>query len=747
MHGDLFYSFGRLIYKYKWLTIFVWLAIFVACIPFAPKLFEPFNAIGFSDPNSPSAIANTTLHDKLGFSYNQFIVMYHSDNLLATDPKFIKAIKDSLEDVKNIPDKHQIIYPDVTNHQISEDKHTAYAAILFENNQEADPKLLSEFKAAVKKPTLLNMKIGGEPIFLDDTKTQTQLDLYKAEYVATPVALITMLLVFGSVVAAIIPILLGGICALIILMALFGLGHVFSLSVFTLNIALLLGLCLSLDYALLIINRYRDELLHKRSPEDAVAITVATAGKAVFFSGLVVIVSLSALLLFPINVLFSVGIGGLAAVAVAVAIAVIFLPAILAVLYKRINLLTIIKQRKLHETYHWHWLITKAVKRPWLYFITTLIFLLILGFPFLRAEFGISDFKILPKTMESRSVFDTFQTEFGENKLSPIMVLIKTPKDNILTKDNIDALYKFSDQISKDPEVDKISGIVNTEPRLSSKEYQMLYTHPENLNPGLKSLLKNTTNGNLTVFTILSKDSSHSPKTTDFIKTLRQSQPGNNMTIEVTGGAANTMDILDSISETFPYALLWIICFTYVILLFFLRSIILPLKAIFTTILSLFASYGILTLVFQEGYLAGLLHFDPQGMLDISLLIIIFCALFGISMDYEVFLLTRIKEYYEQSHVNIKSVVHGIDRSSKIITSAAIIVMFICFAFMSADILIVKAFGLGIAVAVFVDAFIIRTIFVPALMTLLDKWNWYLPKWLDKILPRIAFDPEHYIKK
>jgi RND superfamily putative drug exporter len=189
------------------------------------------------------------------------------------------------------------------------------------------------------------------------------------------------------------------------------------------------------------------------------------------------------------------------------------------------------------------------------------------------------------------------------------------------------------------------------------------------------------------------------------------------------------------------------VTFTYLILLVLLRSVILPLKAILTTILSLFASYGVLVLVIQQGAFHELLHFEPQGMLDISLLIIIFCALFGISMDYEVFLLTRIKEYYEQSGSTISSIVSGIDRSWRIITSAAIIVILICFSFMSADIIMVKAFGLGIAVAVFVDAYIIRTLLVPTTMAILNTWNWYLPNWLDKRLPTISFDPEHYVIK
>lgn len=730
------------------MVILLSLVLVALCIPFTSKMMDPFKAIGFIDPKSESARANKLLNDKLGYSYNQFIVLYNSEKLIATDPVFKDEIKKSLSGLRKLSVKHQIIYPETNNKQISGDKHTAYAVILFKGQQEADTDLLKQFKAVVKKPANLSMQIGGEPIFLEDTKTQTQLDLYSAEYVGTPVAILTMLLVFGSVVAASLPIILGGISAFLILMTLYFLGQLFSLSVFTMNIALLLGLCLSLDYALLIINRFRDEIELGCSAEEAVAITQATAGKAVFFSGMAVLISLSALLLFPINILFSVGVGGLAAVGVSVLVMIMLLPAVLGVLNKRINKLRIpfIKKHNLKENIYLRWMMDKVVKYKYSFFIIVLFFLLILGYPFLNVQFGISDFRILPKTSASRQVFDTFASQFGESKLSPILAIVKTGRGDILTERNIKHLYDFTDDIILDPRVDHINSIVTTDPRLTKKEYEMLYTKQrDHLPAGLEKLLNITTQDNFTVLTITSKYHSYSEATTELIKELRTSHPGHNLTIEVTGASANTLDVLNTITQKFVYALLWIMAFTYFTLLIVLRSVVLPLKAIITTILSLFASYGLLVIVIQQGYLHELLNFEPQGMLDISLLIIIFCALFGVSMDYEVFLLTRIKESYEQTGDSIKSILFGIDRSWKIISSAAIIVILLCFSFLSADILLVKAFGLGIAAAVFVDAFIIRTILVPATMAILGKWSWYLPKWLDYILPKISFDPEKYI--
>lgn len=496
----------------------------------------------------------------------------------------------------------------------------------------------------------------------------------------------------------------------------------------------------------MIISRFRDELAKGNNVGEAIAITQATAGKAVFFSGLAVFISLSALLFFKINVLFSVGMGGLAAVSVAMAVAIILLPAILSVLKHRINSLSFSfsKNRDIRKSY-WHWSVIQVVKRPGIFFVVILFLLITMAYPLIYTKIGISDFRILPDTQQSRKVFDTLKNKFGENKIEPILLIVQTTKNKMLTNRNINNLYDLVERIKKDKRVDDVFSIVSTHPRLSLAEYKMLYVKsPEHMTSDLKRYLEITTKDNMTVVNVTSKYLPNSAETTALIKSLRDIDTGGKFKIQITGGAVNTLDVKDSISKTFLLGFAWIVVFTYLILLFFLRSIILPLKAIITTMLSLGASYGILVMVFQMGYLHKLLNFEPQGMLDITLLIIIFCALFGVSMDYEVFLLTRIKEYYEQTGDNIRSIVSGIERSSKIITSAAIIVIMLCISFMSADILIVKAFGLGIAVAVFVDAFIIRTILVPATMALLGKWNWYLPKWLDGILPNISFDPEHY---
>jgi RND superfamily putative drug exporter len=349
---------------------------------------------------------------------------------------------------------------------------------------------------------------------------------------------------------------------------------------------------------------------------------------------------------------------------------------------------------------------------------------------------GLADEHILPEYSESRQFLDSYKSKFNENELTPILLVITSQEGKILSKTSLSELYDFAQTLKANPSISKINSIVTSSDKLSKEAYYTLYK-PSNRdkNASVKQLLDNTTRDHVTVLSLVTKYPANSSETKALIKQLKTMNPGKGLTLQITGVPVNNAEVLSKIAHLFPYALLWIIVLTYFVLLFLLRSLFLPLKAILMNIISLSASYGILVLIFQEGYLHEFLNFSPQGMLDISLLIIIFCALFGFSMDYEVFLLTRIKERYEQTGDNSESIIYGIDKSGRIITSAAIIVIFLCGSFMVADVLMVKEFGLGIAVAVFVDAFLVRSILVPSTMALLKAWNWYLPQWLNKILP------------
>ncbi len=701
----MFYKLGAWIYKFRVLIICIWLVLGIALSPFITDVMSPFQSTGFIDKNSSSAITQAFLDKNLKFNTNnQFILLFHSKSLKTTDPQYIRQLKKALSKLDTLSIKPEVIYPSTLNKQISKDKHSAYVIVVFKTSKPLSPQSITQFKAAIQTPKQMTLKIGGEAIFIEQVNQQTQKDLYTADFIATPVSIVVLILVFGSLIAALVPMCLGGGCALIILTTLYFLGQCFNLSIFTINIALLLGLCLSLDYALFIISRFRTELT-KHAVEIAIARTQATAGRAVFFSGLAVFISLSALLLFPINILFSIGVGGLVAVFIAVSIALFLLPAVLGVLDKGIDCLSV-KRSKIKSS-RWKRIAKTVVNHPLMFFLTTLTILVLLGAPFLNVKFGLSDYHILPERSESRSFFDAYHKAFNDNTLNPIQVVLVSSNASISSKGVHHVLREIKDN-----------------------------QYVGEIHEGVERLFNPKKTLHFTVIDVISKYPANSTETKSLINDLRQITPGHGLTLKLTGTPVKNDEVFSAILRIFPYAMLWIIVLTYLILLFLLRSLFLPLKAIIMNIISLSASYGVLVFVFQEGHLHELLNFDPQGLLDISLLIIIFCALFGFSMDYEVFLLSRIQEAYQKTKDNKKSIIFGIEQSSRIITSAAVIVICICGSFMFADVLMVKAFGLGIAVAVFVDAFVVRTLLVPSTMALLDRWNWYFPKWLDKIIPK-----------
>ncbi|MCR9191248.1 MAG: MMPL family transporter [Gammaproteobacteria bacterium] len=733
---SIFFQFGQHIYRFRKFIICFWVIVMMAGLPFLTNIIDPFESTGFVAKGSQSDLTDRFLNKKLGYGHNQFIVLYHSKHLKATDPKYISRVKKSLSGLKHIGFQYEVIYPQAS--EISTDQHTAYVSIFLKTNKTLSDKELKKFTDAIKKPKYMTMQLGGEPIFIENINKQTQKDLYKADMIAAPVSLITLLIIFGTIVATIVPIVIGAGCATIILTTLYTIGHFTDLSIFTLNIALLLGLCLSLDYALFMINRFREELALNKSIEICTQTTLATAGKAVFYSGLAVFTSLSALLFFPINILTSIGIGGLVAVFVAVATALTLLPATLAVLGTRINSLEIRKIQPKPMTAKnkrniWYKIAHAVVCNPIKYFFFTLLFLLFLAYTVLNIQIGISDLKILPAHSSNQMFFNAYEKNFNEHELNPILMVVASEDGRILSPKNLSKLYDLVEAIKNNPSVDEVNSIVSIKSSMNKQQYEILY-QSKIRSPDLKQFLQQSTRHQFTVISIISRHPADSLETQRLITDLRNLKPGKDLKATLTGMPVVNAEVLATIKRIAPYAALWVFGLTYIVLLVLLRSLLLPLKAIFMNILSLCTSYGVLVYIFQEGHFHTILGFNPQGILDVNLIVIIFCALFGFSMDYEVFLLTRIQEAYHSTKNTEKSIIFGIVRSSRIITSAALIVIVLCGSFMVADVLMVKQFGLGIAVAIFVDAFAIRTILVPAAMALLKDWNWYLPKWIGKRL-------------
>lgn len=734
-----------------WAIVFIWILLALISVIFLPYAGKPFKIGEINSPYAESTIAKKTMEKEFPFGGTRMFVLYTSKKLKTNDAIFVSEVKKSLSGLTKLSFDYRISSPYQNTSQISSDGHEAYAVIRTNSTAEELANNIYEIQRALGKPKTLNIYIGGEPSYTADVYRLSEVNLIRGELISLPICFIAMVFIFGGFIAALVTILSGVISIVIIIGTLYLLGHQMDLTVFVLNIATMLGLGLSLDYTLLLTYRFKEEFKACHDCVSSINNTLGTAGKSIFFSGLIVLISIGSLIFFPINILFSIGVAGIVVVVITILCSLTFLPSLLCLLERNVTR-TIPQLKKIsseHIQHHrWYKFAMLVMRYPILFLIPTIFVLLMLGYPFLHVKLNSADAKILPSWVESRQLLDQFNENFDPHELNPITILFKAKNDSILTKENIGALYDYVQKLKKDSRIKSVQSIVTIKPNLTKQQYQKIY-QSTNLpfNEYDKEFFNETTKGPYTVMSIISKFSREDKKNFDLIRAIRTNSISNDITKQVTGSSAQIIDTIQTVYTQFFKLLILISIVTYLSLVWLLRSLILPLKAIIMNFLSLSVCYGMLVFIFQEGHFSQFLGFKPLGFTDMHLPILLFFTLFGLSMDYEIFLLTRIKEYYEKTQNNTKSVAMGLERSARIITSAALIVVIVSGAFVTADIVFIKAFGLGTALAIAVDASLIRLLLVPATMKLLGNWNWYIPKWLDRILPNIMFDREPVVCK
>lgn len=732
--------------KQQWIIVLCWVVAAILCAAYLPFAGKPFKIENISDPTIESSVAQKIMVDKFPYSGSRIFVLYKSNSLHVTDPEYIDQVNKSLKGAKHLPFENRVISPYKNSRQISDNNRVAYAVIETELKAETLANSINQINHAFGNPKNLKMYIGGEPSYTADVYKLSEDNLRRGELIALPICLIVMIFVFSGVMAAMLTIFTGVINIIIIITIIHLLGHQIDLTVFVLNIATMLGLGLGLDYTLLITYRFREEYAKCFECHEAVFVILATAGKSVLFSGIIVLISIASLCFFPLNVLYSIGIGGIVVVTVTLLSSVTFLPAMLCLFEKYVTRsnpqLKLISSEKVHN-HRWYKFAMLVMKYPFTFLIPTICILLMLGYPFLNVKINSSDAKILPSWTPSRQLMDQFHDNFNPNELTPINIVLTAKNKSILSKPNISALYDYVQKLKKDSRINRVVSIVTLKPGLTKQQYQQLYSSSQlPFDDYQNQLFKSMAKGKYTIISIISKYSKDDKRNFELIDTIRNQHVGNGITKAVGGQSAEIIDTMNIVYSLFIKIVIFISIVTYLALLLLLRSLILPLKAIAMNLLSLSVCFGMLVFIFQEGHFANFLHFKAVGFTDLNLPVLLFFVLFGISMDYEVFLLTRVKEYYEQTGDNTKSVALGLEKSARVITSAAVILIIVTGAFVTADIIFIKAFGLGTALAIAVDASLIRLLLVPSTMRLLGDWNWYIPKWLDKILPVLSFDKE-----
>jgi putative drug exporter of the RND superfamily len=735
----MFYHLGRIATRFRWLIVGLWMVAIIAGLPFAPQASSVLHPGGFVSPDAESERAINLLAQKLHLDLTIVEVFFTSQKYTADSPPFIQETEQALTNVRHWSEVSSVVSFTDNPRQISLDRHAAYVNVFFKPAPDSATKLLPELQHRIQSVPNLHASIGGGPVFYEDIQSVSERDLRRAEFLAVPFAIIALLLVFRSVVASILPALVGGGAVVVSLALIFALGHVTTLSIFVLNITTLFGLGLGVDYSLFMVSRFREELARGRAVNEAVAISVATAGRAVTFSGLTVSIGLLGLIFFRINMLRSVGAAGVLVVLLAVLAAITLLPAALAIIGMHINAFPVrlprLRKRPVaanarpageHHGF-WYRLSQLVMRYPMRIFVPTFILLVLLGLPFLGVRFSAPDASILPTDVPSRAAFDLLAQRFNSRETTPILMAVQM-KGDVMTTDNIRKLYFYVQRLQADPSVARVDSIVSADPRFTLAQYELLYTHPDLIaDPYLSSFVKASVAGDTTMIQVISKYGMLAPQSQVLVQTIRNTSPGGGMTILVDGSTAGDMDYVTSLYTDFPMAILVVAVTTYIVLLLLFRSLVLPLKAILMNTLSILASYGALVVIFQDGFLHQLLNFTPLGFVEASGPILLFCSLFGLSMDYEVFLLSRIQESFWQTGDNTQAVALGLQRSGGIITSAAVIVIVVSACFATADMILVKALGLGMALAVIIDATLVRGLLVPSTMRLLGNLNWWLP--------------------
>ncbi len=741
---------GGTIYRTRWLVFFVALLIVAGAAVFGSGLFGSLKSGGFNDPASESSRAQTLLDAKLGGATPDIIILMSNSSMRASDATFADAANQLLDKLKARPEVASVTsyYSTHNTSLLSRNGHETFAVVQLKAKDEgAKEKDFKTIQPLITSQTI-ETQVGGNVAVNVAVDKQVSSDLERAEFITFPIVAILLLIVFGSLVAASLPLVIGGVAimgAFAILRALTGWTDV---SIYSVNVVTMLGLGLAIDYALFIVTRFREELgSDSGDVKRALERTMSTAGRTILFSGLTISTSLIGLLIFPVMFLRSIGMGAIAATLVAMLAALTILPALLAILGRRVNALSLQRlfrrspswqyEKSLETRGIWYRISETVMGHPVIVGVSVLAILVFLGLPFLRITFATPDVKVLSSQQEARIVSDRLTHDFVQQGNAQLVIALQTP-GNALSSTNLASIDSYVRTIQGIPGVTGVESVVTLSPTLTLADYQQLYAHP-GVNPQITAIAAQLANGDTTKITVAMQPADHSPAAVSIVNQVRAIHAPGGILPLVDGVTANQIDLLASLRATIPYALLVIIAAVSILLFLMTGSILMPAKAIVLNILSLSATFGALVWIFQDGHLQNLLGFQSLGSIDATQPILIFAIAFGLSMDYEVFLLSRIKERYDATGDNREAVSSSMQRTGRLITSAALLLAVVLLAFGTSKIIFIQEIGIGLAIAVIIDATLVRMLLVPATMRLLGKWNWWAPAPLRAIWQKFGF--------
>ena len=743
----MFAAWGRFVYRWRWATLVlsaVLLGLSVAGLLTGGTLTTG----NFLQSGLEAARAQRLINQQLSSgqpSGASFLLIFTSTDRSATDPTFRAEVESALAPIQNdsrvtaVLTPYNAPTPAAAQSLVSKDSHEALVRVNIKATGNQAVTDYAELRSQVHASGLTVTGTGQVPIN-HAFNTTLESDLQRAETVSLPVALILLLIIFGSAVAAGLPLGVGVLTIVAGLAGTFLLSRVTDVSQYALNVVTLIGLGIAIDYSLFIVNRYRDELAAGASREDAMAKTMATAGRAITFSGLTVAIGLSAMLFYQGIFLASMGAAGAIVVACAVFYGLTFLPALLAVLGPRVNLLQLplLGRRPVPGRGFWHGIASWVMRRPVLVLAPTLGFLVLMGTPFLHLRLANGDVDQLPPRLEARQGYDNLVKSFPGQDQTNFTVVVHYTAGSPLTSQRVGDQYDLSSRIAAIPGVLRVNSLYSSNPALGRADYQRLYAgDPSQLPPDARQSVGQAVGKNVVLMTAVSNQPASSDGARDILKAIRAEHVSDGGEILVTGQTAFDVDVINYIVGRTPIAVGFVILVTYLVLFLLTGSVVLPLKAVVLNLLSISASFGALVWIFQDGHLSGLLGFTPQSI-DPSVPVILFAIVFGMSMDYEVLLVSRIQEEHLRTNNNARAVADGLWRSGRLITGAAAIMIAVFGAFGLAEVVLIKSIGLGLAIAVAIDATVVRALIVPAVMRILGDYNWWAPRILRRLHNRVG---------
>jgi RND superfamily putative drug exporter len=744
----MFARWGRFVYRFRWATLIasaLLLGLSVAAVLTGANLTNSGNFGSDLLAGQASKLVNDEIHPPGAPAGSSFTLIFSSGTLTATDPAFQSALQDAVAPLDsdsrvtavrtpyNVPQIQQSSY-------ISKDSRKALVIVGLKDDQLKAETYIDEVTSEIHPSALSYVLTGGVPINASFNSTLQQ-DLQRAEYVALPVTLLLLILIFAAVVAALLPL---GVGLLAIVGGLGGtlfLAHFTDVSQYASNVVTLIGLGVAIDYSLFIVNRFRDELAAGHSREEAIAISMSTAGRAITFSGVTVAIGLSAMIFFQGTFLASMGAAGAIVVGIAVLYGLTFLPAALSVLGQRVDWPSWLRQRlaarKPPGTGAWHSMAVWVMRRPWFVLVPAVALLVLAGTPFLQLRLAQGGVDQLPPSNAARQGYDTLVRDFPGQDQTSITAVVNYPDSSPLTGSHVGDLYDLSRRVSALPDVLRVESIVDIDPSLSRADYVRLLSGPQaSLPPALQQALTIGSGSHIVLLNVVTNQPPTSDQARAIVNAIR-AEHVNGGQVLATGETAFDLDGVNFILGRTPIAIGSVLLVTYVVLFLLTGSIVLPLKAVLTNLLSISASFGALVWIFQQGHLSQFLGFTAQSI-DPSVPVILFSIVFGMSMDYEVLLISRIQEEYRRTGDNQAGVAMGLEKSGRLITGAAAIMVAVFLAFGLSNFVIIKAIGIGLAIAIAIDATIVRILIVPSVMRILGKANWWAPRPLSWLHRRIG---------